>query len=244
MPAGKGFYLAAPFFMARGACYLITWVGIATLTLRALEQPVPLKRLAPPGLALLGFTVTFAAIDLTMALDPGFNSSVYGLLTAAGDGLLGLSAAVLLTAIFARIEPEDWADLGRLLLGLVIFWAYLDFMQLLIVWESDLTAEIPWYLRRSQGLWSWIATLVAFGHFLLPFALLLSGSAKRYRAVVAGIAALLIIMEMLRSWWLVLPSLGRGLGWIDIAAMLAMAGLSAGWLLARTSNKREVASHV
>jgi hypothetical protein len=140
---------------------------------------------------------------------------------------------LLATALMADPEPALWADLGRLLLGLVVFWAYLDFMQFLIVWASDLTTEIPWYLRRGTGLWAWLAGAIAAGHFLLPFGLLLGGAAKRRRPVVVGTAVLLIAMEMLRAWWLVLPSLGGMVDWIDLAAMAGIAGLAFGWLLAR-----------
>jgi len=224
-PAGEGFYLNGAFFAVRATIYLVVWCGLGLLTLRG-----NLLTLAPPALGLLALTVTFAAIDTTMALDPQFNSSVYGLLTIAGDGLLALSIAILTMALLTEPTPAEWSDLGRLLIGLVVFWAYLDFVQFLIVWQSDLTSEIPWYLRRGQGAWGIVAGLVAFGHFLLPFALLLTGAAKRRRGVVAGTAALLIVMEMLRTWWLVLPSLGGGFDWIDAAAMLGLAGLSAGWL--------------
>ncbi|HEV2673247.1 MAG TPA: hypothetical protein VGV37_01815 [Aliidongia sp.] len=242
-PAGKGFYLNAPFFAVRAVVYLTLWCGLGALTLRVLRgatAEASLRRLAPPGLALLAFTVTFAAIDTTMALDPQFNSSVYGLLTMAGEGLLGLSIAVLATALLTRPTPGEWSDLGRLLIGLVVFWAYLDFMQFLIVWQSDLTSEIPWYLRRSQGLWGWVAGLIAIGHFLLPFFLLLTAAAQRRRGIVAGTAALLIGVEVLRAWWLVLPSLGGGFGWIDLAAMIGFAGLSLGWLAHRMGQAREV----
>jgi hypothetical protein len=235
-PAGKGFYLNGPFFAARAVVYLVVWCGLGTLALRTTN----LRALAPPGLALLALTVTFAAIDTTMALDPHFNSSVYGLLTMAGNGLLGLSVALLATALLTRPTSHEWEDLGRLLLGLVVFWTYLDFVQFLIVWQSDLTSEIPWYLRRGAGLWGWIAGIVAIGHFLLPFALLLSGAAKRRPSIVAGVAALLVVMEMLRSWWLVLPSLGGHFGWIDLAAMLGIAGLSVGWIDLKLDRGRHV----
>jgi hypothetical protein len=35
-------------------------------------------------------------------------------------------------------------------------------------------------------------------------------------------------MEVLRAWWLILPAGGRFIGWIDIAAMLAIGGLATG----------------
>ena len=221
-PAGKSFYLNGPFFAGRTLAYLVIWCGLGVLTLTADE--LRLKRLAPSGLILLALTVSFAAIDTGMSLDLGFSSSVYGLIALAGAGLLALSIAVLATAIDAP-DPEDWPDLGRLLLGLVVLWAYLDFVQFLIVWESDLRREVAWYLTRSEGLWGAVAWALGLGHFLLPFAILLSGRAKRRPAVVIGVAGLLVVLEILRAWWLILPSLGRPPGWTDLAAMAGLAGL-------------------
>ncbi len=225
-PAGKGFYLNGPFFAGRAALYLIVWCGLALLAVSL--DPVRLRRLAPGGLAALALTMSFAAIDTGMSLDLGFNSSVYGLIAMAGAALSALGAAILATAVAA----EDRPDLGRLLLGLVVFWAYLDFMQFLIVWESDLTRETPWYLARSHGFWGGVAALLGLGHFALPFALLLSGRAKARREVLLGTAALLVVLEMLREAWLILPSLQRLPGWIDAAALLAMAGLAGTCLFA------------
>ncbi len=112
-----------------------------------------------------------------MSLDPRFVSSIYGMLAAAGMTLLALAIAVLLTAR----APDAREDLGKLLLALVVLWIYLDFMQLLIVWQSDLAAEAPWYLVRARGFWGAVRLIVAAGHFVLPFFLLLSPRMQRSR---------------------------------------------------------------
>ena len=65
-----------------------------------------LYRIAPPGLILLALTVTFAAIDVTMSLDPEFKSSVYGMLAAPKALSLRLAIAVLATVIVAPPAPE------------------------------------------------------------------------------------------------------------------------------------------
>ena len=219
---GNRFYLNLPFFVGRGAVYLIVWFGLAALVLRGRV----LARIAPPGLLLLAFTTTFAAIDATMSLDPSYASSEYGMVAAAAMALLALAIAILLAAFTA--PPEVLADLGKLLLGLVVLWAYLEFMQLLIVWESNLAADAPWYARRMHGGWGDVLGVVAIGHFLLPFALLIFPIMQRSRVAMAAIAMLLIVMAMLRCWWLVLPEGGRSVGWVDVACMLAFGGLSLG----------------
>lgn len=242
----NAFYLNTPFFALRGILYAIVWLTTGALTLRALPRPAALGRLAPPALVLLALTTTFAAIDTTMSLDPAFTSSIYGMIAAAGMALLALSAATLLTATAAGPELRD--DFGRLILALVILWTYLDFMQLLIVWQSDLAADAPWYLARFRGFWGAVAVAVILGHFALPSALLLSPRLRRSRRAITAIAILLIAMAALRAWWTVLPALApaagfaaaRGLGWIAFAAMVGLP--AAAFCFARWAVRRPFAA--
>jgi len=223
-PLPNCFYFNGPFFAGRAVFYVATWLTLAGVALR---WPGSLARSAPAGLLLLAVTVTFASIDATESLDPSFNSSVYGMIAAAGMGLLALAIAVVITCAATPPDADGLTDLSRLVLGLVILWAYLAFMQALIVWESDLTVEIPWYLRRTTGGWGIVAGGLAIGHFGLPFLALLARGAQRRIRVIGGVAALLIAMGVVEAWWIVLPA--HGFTWIAPAAALGLGGIGFGW---------------
>ena len=232
----NAFYLNPPFFAARWAIYVVAWLAIAALVLRGRW----LNRIAPPALILLAVTTTFAAIDGTMSLEPRFVSSIYGMLSASGAAVVAMAAAVLLTLAApttavpeAILSDRVRSDLGKLLLAFAILWTYLDFMQLLIVWQSDLVGQAPWYGKRTGGLWGVVAWLVVIGHSVLPIALLLSGRMRRQRRVLMLVAVLLLGAEALRSWWLVLPAVPRLAGLLDLGCMLGVGGLSAGLALRR-----------
>jgi hypothetical protein len=225
----NAFYLNIPFFAVRGSIYLIAWIGLRSLVLKALRADDPdaaLARIAPAGLIVLALTITFSAIDLTMSLDPQFNSSVYGLIAMAEMGLFALSSAVLAAAL-STVAAETLATLGKLLLGLVLLWAYLDFMQLLIVWQSDLATEAPWYLARSAGSWGVVAVLVSAGHFALPFCALIWPQVRRSRPGIVFVTTLLILSEVLHNWWLVIPAASFGFDPVDVAAMIGVLGVGA-----------------
>ncbi|MDQ6870018.1 MAG: hypothetical protein M3178_17295 [Pseudomonadota bacterium] len=227
---GNRFYLNQQFFLGRGAVYLIVWLGLAGLILRALRQDIPearLARIAPAGLILLAITVTFAAIDTTMSLDPRFASSAYGLIAIAEMGLLALSVSIFAAVIGEPPDDTTLRDLGRLLLALLILWAYLDFMQVLIVWQSDLPNEASWYVVRSRGGWGIAAAWVAGCHFVLPFFALLSPRLQGSPRGIACVTALLILSEVVRCWWLVVPASGRNFGLVDVLAMLGLIGIAA-----------------
>lgn len=220
------FYLNLPFAAARWVFYLIVWFGVGGLCLWRIRANASLRPIAPPGLILLGLTANFAAIDALMSLDPHFNSSDFGMTFAAESALFALSITVFATALTGPVAEPERYDLGRLLQTLLILWAYLDFMQMLIVWQSNLPREAAWYVARSAGLWGIVVALIAVAHFLLPFLALLIPALRRSRRGLIGVTSLLIVMSIIRGWWLVLPAQGRGIGWIDVAAVVAFGGLS------------------
>jgi hypothetical protein len=226
----NAFYLNLPDFAMRAVAYFVIWYVVGALVLGG----IALRRIAPPALFLLGISVSFAAIDTTMSLDPNFISTIYGMIAACNMVLLALSVAVLLSA--GTAPPDLRADLGKLLLALVILFIYLDFMQLLIVWQSNLASEAPWYLLRSRGYWGALRILIVAGHFVLPFALLLAPRLQRSRRVITGVAGLLVATEILQAWWTVLPALGRHIDWVDVACMIGLGGIALGfgtWLAQR-----------
>ncbi len=228
----NGFYLNRPFFFGRALMYLVAWLGLAHLALRALRSESPdtaLARIAPGGLILLALTVTFSSIDLTMSLDPRFDSSVYGLITMSEMGLFALSVALFAAAVATspRISPDRLSVLGKLLLGIVLLWAYLDFMQLLIAWESDLPAEASWYLVRHSGNWGIVAAAVSATHFVLPWCALIWPQVRRSRRGIAVVTALLALSAIVRDWWIVMPASGYGFSPISVATVLSLLGIGA-----------------
>jgi hypothetical protein len=224
----NNWYLNGPFFAARGGVYIVLWLVLALLTLLALRPGRAwLVRIAPPGLAVLMLTVTFATIDTTLSLDPKFDSSIYGMVMAADFVLLALAIAVLASAPFIA-DRDMLADVAKVLLAVVMLWSWLAFMQLLIVWASDLEHDVPWYIARTAHGWGAAATAIAVCHFGIPFFLLLSPRVQRSPRMLMLIAALLIAIEIVYAWWLVLPAAPVGIGAVDLGPMLAIGGVAAG----------------
>jgi hypothetical protein len=226
----SAFYLNRPFFYGRVIFYAIAWIGLRVLVSRALRMRDPdpvLARIAPAGLILLAITITFSSIDLTMSLDPRFASSVYGLITLSEMGLFALAVAAFAASLGGTPDKDTLAALGKLLLGLALLWAYLDFMQFLIVWESDLSSEAPWYLVRTAGGWGITAMLVSAGHFVLPFCLLIWPQIRRSRPGIAVATGLLGLSAIARAWWIVVPASQADFDVVDAAAMVCLIGIGA-----------------
>jgi hypothetical protein len=227
----NGFYLNTSFFIARTAVYFAVWMLVAVLAERR-------ARVAAPGLILLAVTATFAAFDWMMSIEPDWGSSIYGMLIISGMLLVTLAGATLAAAVD---DPGRRVDLGSLLIAAVLLWAYLAFMQFLIIWEEDIPAEIGWYLKRLDGGWGWLALVIAFAQGLLPFLALIWRPVRRSRRLLGLACGVLILGHLLECWWLVLPALGDGgFTWFAPAATVAMGGVSLAWSSVRLRAPREV----
>lgn len=241
-------WLNAPFFLGRAAGFLLLWILLAHLqerTSRRREQdPDPRLKyrqstLAGPAFALYGVTMTFAAFDWAMSLEPHWFSSIYGLVFLVGQGLCAFAFAVVVSTALARREvtgpdADQVHDVAKLLFATVLLWAYVGYSQFLLIWSGNLREEVPWYLARSEGGWLWIALALIALHFALPFLLLLSRRVKRDARKLARIALLLLVLRWVDLAWHVLPAFHPGelaLGWTDLAATAALGGL---WLTALT----------
>jgi hypothetical protein len=241
-------YLNLPFFVLRTGVYFVIWVGLAWLLTtwsrqqaQAAGQPMQrvlqrrLRLTSGPGLVLYALTMTFAAVDWVMSLEPLWYSTIYGVIFLVGQALVTMAFSIVLlallvdTAPFAGlIRPAHFHDLGNLLLAFVMLWAYIAFSQFLIIWSANLPEEISWYVHRSQGGWEVLATLLLFLHFILPFLVLLSRHSKRRIQTLALIAGLLMVMHLVELFWLVMPALHQGafhVHWLDVIAPVSLGGI-------------------
>ena len=228
----NAWWLNLPFFAIRGAVSLIVWIVLAIIALTRIN----LAPIAPFALLALALTITAEAIDLTMSLDPHFTSSSYGMIAATSAGVVALSCAILLSPPGL---PEIDNEIGRLLLALIVLWTYLDFMQILIVWQNDLATQTPWYVARARGPAAWVMAAISVMHSLIPFFALLSPTLRRSRRGLAAVALLLIVASVIRSWWTVLPAAPRGPGLVDLACLVFMAATAVAWGLHRRRTQYE-----
>jgi hypothetical protein len=253
MHAGEAFskadFLSPNFFYARAALYFVVWLLLAFYLNRwSSEQdrtrdPGLSRRfrlLSAPGLALYGATITLAAIDWIMSLQPDWYSTIFGVLLGVGQVLSAFAFCIALLVVLAEypplrdvILPNHLRDLGNLMLAFVMLWAYMAFSQFLLIWAGNLTEEIPFYLYRGQGGWQWLAAALALFQFALPFILLLSRDVKTNRRRLVGVAVLVLVMRFVDLYWTVMPAFGHGehiglhVHLLDLGALLLLGGL---WL--------------
>jgi hypothetical protein len=239
------FYLSPKAFILRAVIYFAIWGVLAfflTVWSRQQDQPpvrdnsARFKALSGAGLILYSFTISFAAVDWVMSLDPNWISTIYGLLFLAGQILSAICFAVVVERILGRykpmselLKPKHVHDHGNLMLAFVMVWAYFAFSQWLIIWSGNLPEEITWYLKRLNGGWSYVGLCLAVFHFAVPLVLLLSRPLKRDVGRLVWLAVWLLLMRYLDLLWMIEPNFSArvGLTLADVVVPIAMGGL---WL--------------
>ena len=240
-------YLNQPFFIGRAILYLVIWAGLAYLLNRWSTQqdqsadPERLTRrfraISSLGLILLGLTVSFAAMDWMMSLEPRWYSTMYGFIFISGALAAGIAFVILPAVILARreplvtaVSPKLFNDLGNFLLAGVMFWVYIAFSQYLIIWSGNLPEEVPWYIHRSEGGWQGVVIFLTAFHFVIPFLLLLSRTVKRVAGLLLVIACLVIVARLVDLFWLVVPAFHPSvlvISWLDLVLPIGLGGI---WL--------------
>jgi hypothetical protein len=241
----KQLYLNPTFFVVRMILYFLVWFTLAYFLNKwsreedageaGLKLWMHMEGLSGIGLVIYGLTVTFASVDWVMSLEPQWYSTIYGLLFMVSQALTALAfATTILIWLSERkplsqvVRPAQFQDLGSFLLTFVMLWAYMEFSQFLIIWGGNLTSEIPWYLRRMEGVWGNIGLLLVIMSFFFPFFLLLFRHVKRRMRSLLIVALLILMMRLVDMYWMVLPAFGGGnvrLSWMNVALPLGMGGL-------------------
>jgi hypothetical protein len=229
------------FFLARAAVYMLVWSVLAVVLYRSSvgqDRDSSVQRVrravawSGPGLAALMITVTMAAVDWLMSLEPHWYSTIFGIYIFAGGGLAFLAMLIVLCLAFRRggllagaVSVDHFHDLGRWLFAMVVFWAYIGFCQYLLIWYANLPEETIWFKHRLEGNWSWVSAALLAGNFIVPFLLLISRAAKRRLGLLGAVSVLILLMHYVDLHWVVMPTVhhhGFHLQWLDLTTMLGV----------------------
>lgn len=251
---GKAAYLNTTFFYIRAVIYFVVWTWLVLRFTGASRKQDEtgdknissrLESLSAPSMILFGVTLTFASFDWLMSLDPHWFSTIFGVYVFGGSVVSSLALIALLMIGLEKLNVsshlstvEHRHDVGKLLFGFTIFWAYIGFCQFFLIWYANIPEETIYFLNRWENGWKPWSYLLLFGHFWAPFFLLLSRHAKRNMLVLGTVAAWMVLMHFVDMYWMVMPTLGdewTGFSWIDVTPLLAMTGLLAVWIARRAS---------
>ena len=196
------------------------------------------------GILAFAMTVTVAPTLWMMSLEYQFFSTMFGLYFFACCGWVALATAYLITAVLQRqgvltgvLRDHQFYFLGVLFFAFTLLQAYFEFAQYFVIWNGNVPEETFWYLVRENGSWWWVSMVLIFGHFFVPFALLLPAHVKMNWKVMIPVCLWAWLMNYADMAFNILPTRhtdGYPFRWIwlQFGCVAFMGGLLA-WVFLR-----------
>lgn len=194
------------------------------------------------GIFLFAITLTLACTLWVMTLEHEWFSTMYGVYYFAESVWTTLATLYVIMVFLKKagplaqvITPRQIHDLGVLWFAFTVFYAYIHFSQYFIIWNANMPEETFWYIQRDHGWWKLIGLIIIFGHFFLPFLMLLRIDWKMKFSIMVPLAAWAWFIHFCDMSFNVLPVLhktGFPWHWLDIACLAFIAGTAAlFWLI-------------
>ncbi|MFT5288667.1 MAG: hypothetical protein ACI8QS_001192 [Planctomycetota bacterium] len=218
---GKSGYLNVGFFVVRLVVFFTLWILLSQRMIRASRDQDTGGGAAAKRRLLFGavlflpiFAVTFslASVDWLKSLEPHWFSTIYGLITLSSLGSAGLAVCLIIAILLRRgplrgiVRTEHLDDMGKIGMGLALFWGYIWYCQYMLIWYTNMPEETPYYFIRSQGGWrllTWVNVTLNWG---IPFFALMPKFVRRTPRYLLQIAYVMLIGQALNLFILVGPS--------------------------------------
>lgn len=196
-----------------------------------------LSRFSPAIIIFYAFIMSFIAWDQLMSVDPLWYSTLYGafyfmtaVYLAVAFASMGAGLCAALSPLFYnKIKRKTLHDLGKLLFGFGIFWAYLFWSHYLPIWYGNMPEETAWLiLRLREEPWRHVAWMILGVNFLIPFFLGLSRDVKQVPQLLFATGAIVAVGIWLLFYLLFAPTLYPdyiAIGLTDVAVGVAFFSL-------------------
>jgi len=264
MLAEKGPFLNHTFFYLRAIIYFMIWLWIGSrLFGYSVAQDrtgdkqltVKLARFAAPATFLYALSLTFAAFDWVMSLEPGWYSTMFGVRFFATGAVTSFAMIIAVTLGWKRaglvgdeINTEHYHDLGKLMFGFLVFWAYVSFSEFMLIWYAAIPEETVYFHRRwDDQSWRALSMAVVGLKFIVPFYLIISRNAKRNAGLIGFGALWLLAMHPVEIYYAVMPYYRpftpiqwSGL-WIEVGCVMATLGVYFTYVLRKMRNHSLIA---
>lgn len=194
-------------------------------------------RLSPVVIFFYALVISLIAWDQEMSVDPHWYSTMFGGFVFMGAVYLAMAwcsmtvgvARILHPLFRAKVTRATLHDLGKLLFGFGIFWAYLFWSHYLPIWYGNIPEETGWIvLRLRKEPWHSLAWFVLGSCFIVPFLLGLSRDVKQVPQLLFCTGVIVAIGLWTQHYLLFAPTIFPEhipIGIIDIAITLGYMGI-------------------
>lgn len=226
----KDVWLSLPFvflrnFLGFGFLLFLTYRYIRASLLQDLSPSEPniyfprLRKLAPFLVGTYAVVFSFFAWDFMMSLDPHWFSTLFGPYYFMGGLISALAMTVIISVGLSRYLNlgdylGDWHywDIGKMLNGFALLWAYLMFSQLLPIWYANMPEETGFVIKRiAEEPFKTFAWAVFTCCFIFPFVSLMPRTHKIVTPLLVFISTVFFCGLWMDKFLLVTPSLSSSL---------------------------------
>lgn len=225
----KSGFLSPQMFVGMTAAFFAIWIWLSARLRKAsftqdldgdLRWTYRNRVTSAFGLVLGALSLTFAAIYWVKSLEYHWFSTMYGVWFFANCVRGALCCGVIIMVwLYQRgdyrgiLNTNHYHSIGMLMLAFTIFWAYVTFSQYFLIWNANIPEETFWYNIReldhagTTNQWWYVGLVLLFGHFFLPFFLLLSYRYKVTPHVIRRIAYWILAVILIDMCYNILPAL-------------------------------------
>jgi hypothetical protein len=239
---GKAGYLNFPFWIIRGAIFLIGWNLYRYFSRKnCLAQDESTnndnykKNFKLSALFLVFFIVTESIMswDWIMSVDPHWSSTLFGWYVFASFIVSAVTVISMVTmylktkGYLEHVNTSHIHDLSKFMFGFSVFWTYLWFSQYMLIWYSNIPEEVTYFVTRIDQY-----TLPFFGavvmNFVFPLLILINTEFKRIFPIIAGVGVVILLGHYIDFFNMIMPAT-VGDQWLigisEIASVLFFVGL-------------------
>lgn len=251
---GKNVWLQEVFMLTRDFCalfviYLIClWYyrlslrrdhealasGLAASRKTAEHARAALRYWAAPILFLLGILYSLLAFDLTMSLAPTWFSTLWGgwsfavLMQTMMATILIFMFAMRKTPIGKYFGRQQYHDVGKLMHGFTVFFAYLTYAHVLTYWFANMPETSEYYIHRLHQPWLTLIIIAPIFNFVLPLFVLIPKASKWTAKITIPVASMILAAQWLTYIVIVTPNVVKGEEWmgptIELGVFLGIIG--------------------
>lgn len=210
-----------------------------------------MKKVSIAFLMLFAYLFTIFCIDLIMAVNSQWFSTMFGVYMFAGIFVSGYAFLSIVTVKLKEdgplkdVTPKNvLKDLGTWTMGFSCFFVYIGFSQFMLIWYANLPGETFFYMQRFIDGWDKVYIMVPLLKWIAPFIFLMPWSMRSNPKAFKIIGSMVLLGQWIDILWMVQPSFENPVMSI-ITTVLLFIGFAMIFIYALTNfySKNSVLAH-
>ncbi len=235
-------YLNIPFFFIRLVIFFALWILMTWLLRKTSlkeDQESNLKYFYKSEhysriyIFILAVTFSLLTFDLIMSIDMTWFSTIFAVKNFVSGFYHAVSIITLIVILLNRrgyykdLSNPHLRYFSRYIFILGILWAYLWFIQYIIIWFGNIQEETIYYVIRTEGKWEILFFLNIILNWALPFLILLPSRTNTNKIVLIIVSLVLIVGHWVDLYLQIMPgSVGEfRIGLIEVGIFAGFSGL-------------------